>query len=75
MLNEIMHIDDENEARRILLKLGNGIGQAEAFLEEWKKSKKPAPAPVVVQKVVTEKEVEKQTEVPKQVKVGSTVKK
>ncbi len=73
MLNEIMHIDDESEARRILLKLGNGIGQAEAFLEEWRKAKKPAT--VVVQKVVTEKELETQTEAPKQVKVGSTLKK
>jgi hypothetical protein len=77
MLNEIMHLEDEAEARRILMKLGNGLPQVESFIEEWKAAKeviKPKAKPVVTQKVVTETDVEKEVEAPKQVKV-STVKK
>lgn len=73
MLQEIMHIDDEDEARRILMRLGNGLPQVDSFIEEWKSLKKPAP--VVIQKVVTEEKIETETQAPKQVKVGANVKK
>ena len=72
MLKEIIHLDDEEEARRILMRLGNGLPQVDAFIIEWKASKeasKPKIKPVVVQKVVTETEVEKEVDTPKQVKV------
>lgn len=68
MLKEIIHLDDEDEARRILMRLGNGLPQVDAFIIEWKSSK-PKIKPVVVQKVVTETEVEKEVDTPKQVKV------
>lgn len=77
MLNEIIHLDDEDEARRILMRLGNGLPQVDSFILEWKAAKelaKPKSKPVITQKVVTETEVEKEVEVPKQVKV-STIKK
>jgi len=77
MINEIMHLDDETEARRILMRLGNGLPQVDSFIIEWKAAKeaiKPKIKPVVTQKVVTETDVEKEVEEPKQVKV-STVKK
>lgn len=77
MINEIMHLDDEDEARRILMRLGNGLPQVDSFIVEWKAAKeaaKPKVKPVITQKVVTKTEVEKEVEVPKQVKV-STVKK
>jgi hypothetical protein len=72
MLKEIIHLDDEDEARRILMRLGNGLPQVDTFIIEWKASKeasKPKIKPVVVQKVVTETEVEKEVDTPKQVKV------
>lgn len=73
MLNEVMHIEDENEARRILMKLGNGLGQVDAYIVQWKEAKTAAkPAPVVVQKVVTNVDVEKEAEVPKQPKTVIT---
>ena len=69
MLNEVMHIEDEDEARRILMKLGNGLGQVDSYIVQWKEAKAPAkPASVVVQKVVTNVDVEKETEAPKQPK-------
>lgn len=77
MINEIMHLDDEEEARRILMRLGNGLPQVDSFILEWKAAKeaaKPKVKPVITQKVVTETDVEKEVEAPKQVKV-STVKK
>jgi hypothetical protein len=72
MLKEIIHLDDEEEARRILMRLGNGLPQVDAFILEWKVAKeasKPKIKPVIVQKVVTETEVEKEVDTPKQVKV------
>jgi len=60
MLEEIMNIDDEDEARTILMKRGNGLGQVELYIEEWKKAKaasKPAPAPIK-KKVVSATSVE-----------------
>ena len=73
MLNEIMHINDEEEARRILMKLGNGLAQVDAYIAEWKKAKathaaKAKVEPVVVQKVVTASAVESKVEAPKQTK-------
>lgn len=73
MLKEIIHLDDETEARRILMRLGNGMPQVDAFIEEWKAAKE-ASKPVVVkptitQKVVTTTEVEKEIDAPVQVKV------
>jgi len=68
MLKEIIHLDDEDEARRILMRLGNGLPQVDAFIIEWKASKLKI-KPVVVQQVVTETEVEKEVDTPKQVKV------
>jgi hypothetical protein len=65
MLNEVMHIEDEHEARRILMKLGNGLAQVDSYIVQWKEAK---PASVVVQKVVTNVDVEKETEAPKQPK-------
>lgn len=72
MLKEIMHLDDETEARRILMKLGNGLPQVDSFIIEWKAAKeaaKPKVKPVIVQKVVTATEVEKEVDTPKQSKV------
>jgi hypothetical protein len=72
MLKEIIHLDDEEEARRILMRLGNGLPQVDSFILEWKAAKedsKPKIKPVIVQKVVTETEVEKEVDTPKQVKV------
>ena len=72
MLKEIIHLDDEDEARRILMRLVNGLPQVDYFILEWKAAKeafKPKIKPVVVQKVVTETEVEKEVDTPKQVKV------
>jgi len=48
MINEIMQIDDEDEARRILMKLGNGLTQVDAYIAEWKAAKAPKPAPAPV---------------------------
>jgi len=59
MINEIMQIDDEDEARRILMKLGNGLTQVDAYIAEWKAAKAPKPAPAPVkQKVVSATSVE-----------------
>jgi hypothetical protein len=72
MLKEIIHLDNEDEARRILMRLGNGLPQVDAFIIEWKSAKeasKPKIKPVIVQKVVTETEVEKEVDTPKQAKV------
>jgi hypothetical protein len=47
MLEHIKHIKDEAEARRLLMKLGNGPVQVEQYIAEWKQLF------VVKQKVVT----------------------
>jgi len=39
MIEEIKNINDENEARRILMKLGNGLAQVEIYIKEWKEIK------------------------------------
>ena len=70
MLKEIMHLDDEDEARRILMRLGNGLPQVDAFILDWKAAKEEAkPKPSITQKVVTATSVVKETEVPTQAKV------
>lgn len=70
MLKEIMHLDDEAEARRILMRLGNGIPQVDAFILDWKAAKEEAkPKVIITQKVVTATRVVKETEVPTQAKV------
>lgn len=74
MLNEIMHINDEDEARRILMKLGNGLTQVDSYVAEWKAAKAPKPAPKpepIKQKVVTATATEKEVAVP--VKPKSTI--
>ena len=74
MLNEIMHIDDEAEARRILMKLGNGLTQVDTYIAEWKVAKAPKPAPKpepIKQKVVTATTTEKEVTAP--VKPKSTI--
>lgn len=60
MINEIIHLDDEAEARRILMRLGNGMTQVEMYIEEWKKAKE-ASKPVITTKVVTESPTVKTT--------------
>lgn len=78
MLKEVIHLDDETEVRRILMRLGNGLPQVEMYLEEWRNAREtkiPAVKPVITQKVVTETEVEKEVETPKQVKVSTVTKK
>ena len=52
MINDIIHLDDETEARRILMRLGNGLTQVDMYIEEWKKAKEDS-KPVVTTKVVT----------------------
>lgn len=69
MLKEIIHLDDETEARRILMRLGNGLPQVEMFIEEWRIAKTPIEVkPVVVQKTTTTK-IEKEEEIPTQAKI------
>lgn len=79
MLKEIIHLNDEQEARRILMRLGNGLPQVENFISEWKAAKEEKiqvveskAKPVITQKVVTNTEVEKEAEIPLQTKVVST---
>jgi hypothetical protein len=70
MLKEIMHLDDEAEARRILMRLGNGLSQVDTFILDWKAAKEEAkPKITITQKVVTAISVVKETEVPTQAKV------
>ena len=74
MLKEIIHLDDEAEARRILMRLGNGLPQVDSFIAEWKAAREEAKpvvkvAPVITQKVVTNSRIEKEVEVPTQDKV------
>ena len=74
MLKEIIHLDDEVEARRILMRLGNGLPQVDSFIAEWKAAREEAKpvvkvAPVITQKVVTNSRIEKEVEVPTQDKV------
>ena len=70
MLKEIMHLDDEAEARRILMRLGNGLPQVDVFILDWKAAKEEAkPKITITQKVVTATSVVKETEVPTQAKV------
>lgn len=64
MLNEIMHINEEAEARRILMKLGNGMTQVAQYLEEWRKAKEVAKPAPVVQKVITEAPTIKEPGIP-----------
>ena len=65
-----MHLDDETEARRILMRLGNGIPQVDSFILDWKAAKEEAkPKPIITQKVVTTTKVAKEVEVPTQDKV------
>lgn len=40
MLKEVMHLDDEEKVRALLMRLGNGLTQVEMYLEEWRKAKK-----------------------------------
>jgi len=77
MLKEIIHLDDEAEARRILMRLGNGLSQVDSFILEWKSAKEEAMpvvkvAPVVTQKVVTNTKIEKVVVAPAQIKVEDT---
>jgi hypothetical protein len=77
MLKEIIHLDDEAEARRILMRLGNGLSQVDSFILEWKAAKEEAMpvvkvAPVVTQKVVTNTKIEKVVVAPAQIKVEDT---
>lgn len=70
MLKEIIHLDNEEEARRILMRLGNGLPQVEAFIEEWKAAKTPIEVkPVVVQKTTTNIKIEEEVDIPTQEKV------
>jgi hypothetical protein len=70
MLKEIMHLDDETEARRILMRLGNGLPQVDAFILDWKAAKEEAkPKVTITQKVVTSTKVAKEAEIPTQDKV------
>ena len=64
MLEHVMNIDDEEEARRILMKLGNGLTQVDMYIAEWKAAKAAAKPAPVKQKVVTEAAVEKETAAP-----------
>ena len=65
-----MHINDEAEARRILMKLGNGLTQVDSYMAEWKAAKAPKPEPIK-QKVVTATATEKEVAAP--VKPKSTI--
>jgi NAD-dependent DNA ligase len=74
MLKEIIHLDDEAEARRILMRLGNGLPQVDSLILEWRAAKEEAMpvvkvAPVVTQKVVTNTKIEKVVVAPTQIKV------
>lgn len=71
MLKEIIHLDNEEEARRILARRGNGIPQIEAFILEWKAAREEVKPifPTIVQKVVTSTKIDKEVEVPTQDKV------
>lgn len=64
MLDYIKNITDEAEARRILMKLGNGLTQVEEFISEWKALK-----PKVKQKVVVESSTETTSQLPKTNKI------
>ena len=77
MLKEIMHLDDETEARRILMRLGNGLPQVDSFIADWKAAKEEVipvvkVSPVVTQKVVTNTKIEKVVVAPAQIKVEDT---
>ena len=74
MLKEVIHLDDEAEARRILMRLGNGLPQVDSLILEWRAAKEEAMpvvkvAPVVTQKVVTNTKIEKVVVAPAQIKV------
>ena len=74
MLKEVIHLDDEAEARRILMRLGNGLPQVDSLILEWRAAKEEAMpvvkvAPVVTQKVVTNTKIEKVVIAPTQIKV------
>ena len=58
MLEHVMNIDDEEEARRILMKLGNGLTQVDMYIAEWKTAKTPAKPAPITQKVGTAAAVE-----------------
>jgi hypothetical protein len=64
MLEHVMNIDDEEEARRILMKLGNGLTQVDMYIAEWKAAKTAAKPAPIKQKVVTAAAVEKETAAP-----------
>lgn len=77
MLKEVIHLDDEAEARRILMRLGNGLPQVDSLILEWRAAKEEAMpvvkvAPVVTQKVVTNTKIEKVVVAPAQIKVEDT---
>lgn len=71
MIKEILHLDDELEARRILMRLGNGLPQVDAFIESWKeiKNSKPIIKAATTQKVSTTTSTEKETDIPVNAKV------
>jgi len=64
MIENIMNIDDEEEARRILMRLGNGLTQVDMYINDWKAAKAAAKPAPVKQKVVTAAAVEKETAAP-----------
>jgi hypothetical protein len=68
MLEYIKDIKDETEARRILMKLGNGLVQVEQFISEWKNLF------VVKQKVMTNTTTETATKPPVANKIGKITK-
>lgn len=68
MLEYIKDIKDEEEARRLLMKLGNGLAQVEQLISEWKKLF------VVKQKVMTSTATETATKPPVANKIGKITK-
>jgi hypothetical protein len=68
MLEYIKDITDEEEARRLLMKLGNGLCQVEQFISEWKALQKP----VVKQKVMNSSTTETVAKPPVSNKISRT---
>lgn len=68
MLEYIKDITDEEEARRLLMKLGNGLCQVEQFISEWKALQKP----VVKQKVMNSSTTETVVKPPVSNKISRT---